>query len=112
MDRKLPENARTVGAHLVKRLEGLKSLGVIGEIRGKGLLIGVEFVKDPATKRAFPPEVKFGLRVGKRCLHNGLLLRFDPHWLAFAPPLIVTESDIDQMVAILEKSIREVLQEL
>ena len=112
LDRKLPENARKVGAHLVKRLEGLRSLGIIGDIRGKGLLIGVEFVQDPATKKPFPPEVKIGLRIGKQALRNGLLLRFDPHWLAFAPPLIVTEADIDQMVAILEKSIREVLQEL
>ena len=112
LERKLPENARKVGAHLVTRLEGLKSLGIIGEIRGKGLLIGVEFVRDPGTKRPFPPDVKFGLRVGKRCMHNGLLLRFDPHWIAFGPPLIVTEGDIDQMVDILEQSIREVQREV
>ena len=112
VDRKLPENAKRVGAHLVKRLEGLRSLGIIGDIRGKGLLIGVEFVKDPVTRTAFPSEVKLGLRIGKQALRNGLLLRFDPHWLAFGPPLIVTEADIDQMVAILEQSIREVLREL
>jgi adenosylmethionine-8-amino-7-oxononanoate aminotransferase len=112
LERKLPENAKRVGAHLVKRLEGLRSFGIIGDIRGKGLLIGVEFVKDPSTKEQFPKGVNIGLRIGKRALHNGLLLRFDPHWLAFGPPLIVTEQDIDQMVAILEQSIREVLREL
>ena len=112
LERKLPQNAQRVGAYLVKRLEGLRSLGIIGDIRGKGLFIGVEFVKDPATKTPFPPEVKLGLRIGRQALRNGLLLRFDPHWLAFGPPLIVTESDIDQMVEILERSIREVLREL
>jgi adenosylmethionine-8-amino-7-oxononanoate aminotransferase len=56
--------------------------------------------------------VKIGLRIGKRALANGLLLRFDPHWIAFGPPLIVTEQDIDAMVAILELSIREVLREV
>ncbi|HWU38049.1 MAG TPA: aminotransferase class III-fold pyridoxal phosphate-dependent enzyme, partial [Candidatus Acidoferrum sp.] len=112
LERKLPQNAQRAGAHLVKRLEGLRSLGIIGDIRGKGLFIGVEFVKDPVTKTPFPPEVKLGLRIGRQALRNGLLLRFDPHWLAFGPPLIVTESDIDQMVDILEKSIREVLREL
>jgi adenosylmethionine-8-amino-7-oxononanoate aminotransferase len=112
LERKLPENARTVGAHLVRRLEGLRALGIVGEIRGKGLMIGVEFVQDPATKRPFPPELKLGMRIGKRAMENGLLLRFDPHWIAFGPPLIVTEQDIDAMVAILEQSIREVLQEL
>jgi adenosylmethionine-8-amino-7-oxononanoate aminotransferase len=112
LGRKLPENAQRMGAHLVHRLEGLRALGVIGDIRGKGLLIGVEFVKDFATKTPFPPEVKLGIRIGKQALRNGLLLRFDPHWIAFGPPLIVTEADIDQMVAILEQSIREVLREL
>jgi adenosylmethionine-8-amino-7-oxononanoate aminotransferase len=56
--------------------------------------------------------VNIGLRIGKQALRNGLLLRFDPHWIAFGPPLIVTERDIDAMLAILEQSIREVLREL
>ena len=112
VERRLPENARHVGAHLVQRLEGLRSLGIFGDIRGKGLMIGVELVEDPATKKPFSPEVKIGLRIGKRALANGLLLRFDPHWIAFGPPLIVTEQDIDAMVAVLDLSIREVLREL
>jgi adenosylmethionine-8-amino-7-oxononanoate aminotransferase len=113
VERKLPDNARRVGAHLVQRLDAkLRPFGVVGDIRGKGLMIGVEFVRDPATKAPFSPDVKFGLRVGKRCLDHGLLLRFDPHWVAFGPALIVTEADIDTMVDILEQSIREVLREL
>jgi adenosylmethionine-8-amino-7-oxononanoate aminotransferase len=111
-DRDLSGNARRVGAYLVERLETLRPLGIIGEIRGRGLLIGVEFVQDAATKAPFPPGVNIGLRVGKQALRNGLLLRFDPHWIAFGPPLIVTERDIDAMLAILEQSIREVLREL
>ncbi len=112
LDRRLPENARRVGAHLVKRLEALRPLGIIGDIRGKGLLIGVELVKDAAAKTPFPPGVDIGLRIGKQALWNGLLLRFDPHWIAFGPPLVVTEADIDQMMDILEQSIREVLREV
>ena len=112
LERGLAENARRVGAHLVTCLEGLRPLGIIGDIRGKGLMIGVEFVKDPATKQQFAPGINLGLRIGKRALHHGLLLRFDPHWIAFGPPLIVTEQEIDTMVDILERSIREVLREL
>jgi len=112
VERRLPDNARTVGAHLVQRLEALRPLGIIGEIRGKGLMIGVEFVQDPATKRPFPAATKIGLRIGKRALHNGLLIRYDPHWVAFGPPLVVTTADIDQMVGILEQSIKEVLREV
>jgi adenosylmethionine-8-amino-7-oxononanoate aminotransferase len=112
LDRNLPENARQVGAYLVERLLGLRSLGIVGEIRGKGLLIGVELARDPGTKAPFPPGVNIGLRIGRQALRNGLLLRFEPDWIAFGPPLIVTERDIDTMVAILEQSIREVLREL
>jgi adenosylmethionine-8-amino-7-oxononanoate aminotransferase len=112
LERRLPENARRVGAYLVQKLERLRSLGIVGDIRGKGLMIGVEFVEDPATKRPFPADTKLGLRIGKQALRNGLLLRFDPNWIAFGPPLIVTEADIDQMVEILEVSTREVLCDL
>lgn len=113
VERKLAENARKVGAHLVARLQQkLTPLGVVGDIRGKGLMIGVELVQDPATRRLFPAETKFGLKVGRRCMQNGLLLRFDPHWVAFGPPLVITEQDADRMVDILEQSMREVLREL
>jgi adenosylmethionine-8-amino-7-oxononanoate aminotransferase len=112
VERRLPDNARTMGAYLVRKLEALRPLGIVGDIRGKGLMIGVELVADPATKRPFPSETQLGLRIGKRALANGLLLRFDPHWIAFGPPLIVTEADLDAMVAILELSIQEVLREV
>ncbi len=112
LERRLPENAKQVGAHLVERLEGLRPLGIIGDIRGKGLLIGLELVQDPSSKARFAPGVDIGLRIGRQALRNGLLLRFDPHWIAFGPPLIVTERDIDSMVDILAQSIREVLRAL
>ena len=112
VERKLPDNARRVGAHLVRRLERLRAFGIVGEIRGKGLMIGMELVKDPATKQPFPPETKIGVRIGKQALQNGLLLRFDPHWIAFGPPLVASETDVDQMVDILELSMREVLREV
>ena len=69
----------------------------------------MEFVKDPRTKERFPPDVSFGVQVGKRALANGLLCRFDPHWLAFGPALVVTAEQIDEMLAILDRSIGEVM---
>jgi hypothetical protein len=47
--------------------------------------------------------------VGRRALELGLLCRFDPHWIAFGPPLISTAEQIDEMVAILDRSLGEVL---
>jgi adenosylmethionine-8-amino-7-oxononanoate aminotransferase len=110
LERDLCANARTQGERLRRGFEALAAkYGVIGDIRGKGLLQGVEFVRDVRTKSQFPAETAFGVRVGRRALANGLLCRFDPHWLAFGPPLIVTAEQIDEMLAILDKSIGEVL---
>jgi adenosylmethionine-8-amino-7-oxononanoate aminotransferase len=110
LDRDLCGNARTQGARLRAGFERLaKKHGVIGDIRGKGLLQGVEFVQDVATKKSFPAEAAFGLRVGRRALANGLLCRFDPNWIAFGPPLVATAEQIDEMVDILDRSMTEVL---
>src|SRR5438132_5248055 len=84
-------NARAQGDRLRAGFERLaEKHGVIGDIRGKGLFQGIEFVRDPATKEPFPQEMAFGVRVGRRALESGLLCRFDPHWIAFGPPLVVS----------------------
>jgi adenosylmethionine-8-amino-7-oxononanoate aminotransferase len=69
----------------------------------------MEFVKNLATKERFAPETAFGLQVGKCALANGLLCRFDPHWLAFGPPLTVTAEQLDEMLDVLDRSLGEVL---
>jgi len=113
IERDLCANARTQGARLRQGFERLaKKYGVIGDIRGKGLFQGIEFVKNLATKERFPNEVAFGVQVGKRALANGLLCRFDPHWIAFGPALIVTAEQIDEMVAVLDRSMGEALAQV
>jgi adenosylmethionine-8-amino-7-oxononanoate aminotransferase len=112
LERDLCANARQQGRRLREGLDRLAAKhGVIGDVRGKGLLQGVEFVRDVRTKERFPAEVSFGVRVGRRALANGLLCRFDPHWLALGPPLIATAEHIDEMLAILDRSLGEVLAE-
>jgi adenosylmethionine-8-amino-7-oxononanoate aminotransferase len=113
LERDLCGNARRQGERLRAGFARLaRKHGVIGDIRGKGLLQGIEFVRDVKTKEQFPAEVAFGVRVGRRALAIGLLCRFDPHWLAFGPALIVTSEQIDEMVELLDRSIAEVLSEL
>jgi L-2,4-diaminobutyrate transaminase len=85
---------------------------VIGDVRGKGLFQGIEFVRNRASREPFPAKLAFGVRVGRRALDNGLLCRFDPHWLALGPPLISTAAQIDEMLAILDRSLQEVLHDL
>jgi adenosylmethionine-8-amino-7-oxononanoate aminotransferase len=112
VERDLPRRAQEMGAYLRSRLDTLRPLGIVGEIRGKGLLLGVEFVRDPETRTPFGSEVKFGVQVGKTALRKGLLTRFDPDWIAFAPPLIISREEIDLMMDIFMESVEEVLRKV
>jgi adenosylmethionine-8-amino-7-oxononanoate aminotransferase len=110
LERDLLANVRARGEQLRAGFARLAAkYGIIGDIRGAGLLQGVEFVSDPATKGRMAGD--FGVRVGRRALANGLLCRFDPHWLAFGPPLVVTEAELDAMLGVLDRSLGEVLRE-
>ncbi len=113
LERDLCANARTQGDRLRTAFEGLAAKhGIIGDIRGKGLMQAIEFVQDPATKQPFPAETAFGLQVGRTALENGLLCRFDPNWIAFGPSLITTAEQLDEMIAILDASISTVLSRI
>lgn len=108
LDRDLCGNARKLGERLRAGFQKLADkYGIIGDIRGKGLLMGIEFVRDLKTKERFINNI--GLLIGKRALANGLLCRFDPHWLAFGPALCVTSEQLDDMLGLLDRSIGEVL---
>ena len=107
VEKDLCSKAVRLGEYLVKKLEGLKKYGVIREIRGKGILRGVEFVKDTKSMKPFPD---LGKALKQTALKNGLIMRIDPNWFAVCPPLIAEESDIDQMCELIDKSFREALE--
>lgn len=110
VESKLDRKARELGAYVAQKLEGLKSYGVVREVRGKGVLRGVELVEDAVTMKPFPPGGKLGDALKKTALKNGLILRIDPDWFAVAPALIANESDIDEMVDLIEKSLKDALE--
>lgn len=113
VERGLLENARKQGERLQLGLGELaRRHRVIGDRRGKGLLQGIELVDDPSTRRRFPDALALGVRVGREALHRGMLCRFDPHWIAFGPPLTVTSDQIDSLLDILDQSLTSVLKEL
>ena len=109
---KLIENGRKTGDYLRQRLaKEIGELGILGEARGKGCLVGIEFVQDPKTKKHFPAQRMFGKRVQRRLLEKGLILRCDPDWVAVAPPLITTQAQADEIVGILMEALRAELAE-
>lgn len=109
VDNDLCGNARAMGQRLRSGLETLRDqYGIIGDIRGRGLFLGIELVKDVETKEQFDPPI--GQAIGKAALQRGLLMRFDPHWLAFGPALNVTENEIDEILRRLNDSMASVLE--
>jgi adenosylmethionine-8-amino-7-oxononanoate aminotransferase len=109
IDRNLPAKARESGERIRRRLGEIDRAGIMGDIRGKGLIIGVEFVKDRKTKAQFDEHFNFGVQVGKSAIEKGLILRSEPNLITFAPPLIITEEEIEKMMNIFSESLEEVL---
>jgi adenosylmethionine-8-amino-7-oxononanoate aminotransferase len=109
VEQKLPQRARQLGAQLRARLEALSALGVVREVRGLGVLLAVELVQDPQTNEPFPAGKKLGEALRQTSLDNGLILRIDPDWFAVCPPLIASESEIDEMGDRISKSLTEAI---
>ena len=103
----LCERAREQGAYLQDKLQGLTKSGVVREVRGRGLLLGVELVRDTQTMESFP---ELGMALKKTALENGLIMRIDPNWFAVAPALTVSRSDIDELYSLIDKSIADALK--
>ncbi len=105
LEEKLPENAAKQGEYLMKRLNELKDrYEEIGDVRGKGLMVGVEFVKNKETKE---PNKKFRERVIEEAFKRGLiLLGAGTSSLRLQPPLVIREEHVDVAVEILEESIK------
>lgn len=105
LERDLVGAAQRQGARLQARLLRMAECGIFGEVRGKGLLWGVELVKDTATREPFPADEHIGKRIGAEAEERGLIIRHDPDWIALAPPLITTDEELNAMCDILEQSI-------
>jgi adenosylmethionine-8-amino-7-oxononanoate aminotransferase len=101
---KLPENAARVGSYLKSRLKELaEKREWIGDIRGKGLMIGIELVKDREKKTPLKDEEIFEIYLDIATL--GLIVYYRRNVLALLPPLIINEDIADQIVTILDKAL-------
>jgi adenosylmethionine-8-amino-7-oxononanoate aminotransferase len=107
VEKRLTYKARENGEYLFAKLESLKKYDVVREVRGKGIWLGVEFMRDSKTRRPFP---ELGDALKRTALNNRLIIRVDPNWFAVAPALIAEKSDIDEMFELIEKSFKEALE--
>ena len=104
LERELVTNAAEVGAYLKSGLEKLmKKYDCIGDVRGMGLMLGVEFVKDRSTKE---PDVELRDRVEMESFNRGLiLLGCGANSIRWSPPLVLTRENVDVAVEIFDEAI-------
>ena len=107
------ENARVQGEYLRDGLaELMDGHPIIGDVRGLGLLIGVELVADRATKERFPKSAGLARRVNAAFRRQGLILHTDGSVITVGPPICVTRDDCDEIIAGIDASLGEVEAEM
>src|SRR5499426_3476726 len=107
---RLVDNAATMGAYLLEQLQGLRSHPTVGDIRGLGLLIAVELVKDRTTKEKFAMDGEEVKTLNTLLLDKGLLTRAT-HIIMLSPPLCITRAEVDRIVEIIDSSLTTLEQQ-
>jgi 4-aminobutyrate aminotransferase len=101
----LPERAAALGTRVIDRLNGwMNEFPVVGDVRGLGLMIGIEFM------RGDKPDADIARRVQRRCLERDLLVLtcgIDDNVIRLLPPLTIGDDDLDAGLSILETAVRE-----
>jgi len=107
-ERNLVDNARETGAYMQERLREFTDHKLVGEVRGIGLIAALELVGD---KKAKTPHGKWGHLGGlaaSAMLENGLIIRNLGDMIAICPPLIITRTQVDDMIAMIGKGLDSV----
>lgn len=114
-DEALCDNARDVGDHLLARLrDRLAGHPLVGDVRGAGLLLAVEFVAQGPPQRRLAPALKFSASVAAFAMQEGLLARPLPanDIVGISPPLTLTRRDADDVVDMLGRAVDRATAEL
>ncbi len=115
-EKRLIEKCPSKGDYLLKRLQELERFPFVGNVRGKGLMTAIEFVKDQKTKEPFPRTDRFTEKVIDKAFENGLVLYpgtgfvdgVNGDMAMVGPPLIIEETQIDEIIEILKKTFKQI----
>ncbi len=105
-------HASRIGSYFQSRLKGLEALPLVGNVRGRGLMLCVENVADKAAKTLLPDEANESKRISDVAEELGLIVRPIGHLNVMSPPLILTEGDVDFIAVTLEQAIVRVTDDL
>jgi len=116
----LVSRSAKMGEYFLRSLQSLNRHEIVGDVRGKGLFAGVEFVKDRKTKEPFDPKLRLNDLIANRAFEKGLITYpggggadgIKGDHLLLAPPFVITEEQIDKMVSILDETFVEIFREI
>jgi adenosylmethionine-8-amino-7-oxononanoate aminotransferase len=112
----LVARSRTMGVYLLEKLQELHKLDIVGDIRGLGLFAGIEFVRDKSSRAWFDNRLKINIQIANEAFRRGLITYpgnggvdgIHGDHILLAPPFVITEEQIDEMVDILHQAIHTV----
>lgn len=104
-ERDIVGHVRQVAPAFLDGLKALESHPLVGNARGVGLIAGVELMKNKATREPFAPAQKVGTLVQDHCQEAGLIVRAIGDRIAFTPPLIITETQIGELLAMFRQGL-------
>jgi len=108
-ERKILEHVRKVAPRFQGGLHRLADHPLVGEVRGIGLIAGIELVQDKKTKQSFDAKAGIGAYLAQRAQEHGLIIRAMGDNVGVCPPLIITEGEIDELIARLGKALDDTL---
>jgi putrescine aminotransferase len=109
---RLIDRAAEVGAYFQERLRSFLDHPLVGDVRGLGLIAGIELVRDKASRERFEPIGKAGALLTQLAFERGLICRAILDTVAFAPPLCITTSQVDDLVRIFGEALDRGQEEL
>ena len=104
------QRAEKKGSRLLTKLkDALHDHSHVGDIRGLGMMCAVEYVEDRKTKEAFDVSANIGAQINKKAIERGLFSRVRGDNYFIAPPIVTSETTIDDIVDILAASTKDIL---
>ena len=105
-------NVKAVSPYFQQKLRALSGHPIVGEARGAGLMGALEMVADKQSKAPFAGEIEISERVACQALRNGLVCRPLGQAVVLAPPFIIDRAQLDELFAILRRTLDEVYAEV
>lgn len=101
----LPANAASTGAYFLDRLQELRQYETVGDVRGVGMMLAVEFVKDRETREPIAPFDPYFMAIQQTCRDEGAFVRIQANKMIFSPPLIFEKGHVDAAMAVVHTAL-------